>query len=284
MQCIFYNIIVSEGKNQRGISTNEIMSLKKNSLQDLISAGPDAQSNQYDVHYSFSDESSNGIAKDYLFKVRVGDFSIPSLARKSVSIDYQNVQVPIQTNFASLTRTSKFSFRVDSYFELYKLFAKRIKDGSVYQPFYENGDTSCLDTIRVVYEKQNIMRITPMGADEFAARRANIEADVESNFVRSDLPNAYRLSNKVVMRLLRKTKEFGELKDDEPYNEKGYEWVFKNVILKQIELSPFTRESCSPLRATVTFDFGYIREDADTYMKNNQALSEEEAMAAAMHG
>ena len=260
------------------------MSLKKNSLQDLISAGPDAQSNQYDVYYSFSDESSNGIAKDYLFKVRVGDFSIPSLARKSVSIDYQNVQVPIQTNFASLTRTSKFSFRVDSYFELYKLFAKRIKDGSVYQPFYENGDTSCLDTIRVVYEKQNIMRITPMGADEFAARRANIEADVESNFVRSDLPDAYRLSNKVVMRLLRKTKEFGELKDDEPYNEKGYEWVFKNVILKQIELSPFTRESCSPLRATVTFDFGYIEEDADTYMKNNQALSEEEAMAAAMHG
>ena len=127
------------------------MSLTKNSLQDLIATGPDAQSNQYDVYYSFSDESSNGIAKDYLFKVRVGDFSIPSLARKSVSINYQNIQVPIQTNFASLTRTSKFSFRVDSYFELYKLFAKRIKDGSVYLPFYENGDTSCLDTLRVVY-------------------------------------------------------------------------------------------------------------------------------------
>ena len=116
------------------------MSLKKNSLQDLISAGPDAQSNQYDVYYSFSDESSNGIAKDYLFKVRVGDFPIPSLARKSIDINYQNIQVPIQTNFASLTRTSKFSFRVDSYFELYKLFAKRIKDGSVYQPFYEKGE------------------------------------------------------------------------------------------------------------------------------------------------
>ena len=231
------------------------MSLKKNSLQDLISAGPDAQSNQYDVYYSFSDESSNGIAKDYLFKVRVGDFPIPSLARKSIDINYQNIQVPIQTNFASLTRTSKFSFRVDSYFELYKLFAKRIKDGSVYQPFYENGDTSCLDTIRVVYEKQNILRITPMSASEFAAQRTSTA---------SDIPGADHLSKAVIMRLLNKSKELRRLEDDESYNEKGYEWVFKNVILKQIELSPFTRESCSPLKATVTFDFGYISEDADT--------------------
>ena len=256
------------------------MSLKKNSLQDLISAGPDAQSNQYDVYYSFSDESSNGIAKDYLFKVRVGDFPIPSLARKSIDINYQNIQVPIQTNFASLTRTSKFSFRVDSYFELYKLFAKRIKDGSVYQPFYEKGDTSCLDTIHVIYEKPGIQKITPMSASEFAVRRTGLEP----GSMESDIPGTGLYTSKVITRLLRKSEEFGKLEDDEPYGEKGYEWVFKNVILKQIELSPFTRESCSPLRATVTFDFGYIREDADTYMKNNQAMPEEEAMAAAMHG
>lgn len=241
------------------------MSLTKNSLQDLIATGPDAQSNQYDVHYSFSDEPSNGIAKDYLFKVRVGDFSIPSLARKSVSINYQNIQVPIQTNFASLTRTSKFSFRVDSYFELYKLFAKRIKDGSVYLPFYENGDTSCLDTIRVVYERQNILRITPMSSSEFAAQRTSTASD--SGDV--DIPGADRLSNAVITRLLNKSRELGKLEDDESYNEKGYEWVFKNVILRQIELSPLTRESCSPLKATVTFDFGYISEDADTYMEDS---------------
>lgn len=246
------------------------MSLTKNSLQDLIATGPDAQSNQYDVHYSFSDESSNGIAKDYLFKVRIGDFSIPSLARKSVSINYQNIQVPIQTNFASLTRTSKFSFRVDSYFELYKLFAKRIKDGSVYLPFYENGDTSCLDTIRVVYERQNILRITPMSASEFAAQRISTASD--SGDV--DIPGADRLSNAVITRLLNKSRELGRLEDDESYNEKGYEWVFKNVILRQIELSPLTRESCSPLKATVTFDFGYISEDADTYMEDSPTPAE----------
>ena len=194
------------------------MSLTKNSLQDLIATGPDAQSNQYDVHYSFSDEPSNGIAKDYLFKVRVGDFSIPSLARKSVSINYQNIQVPIQTNFASLTRTSKFSFRVDSYFELYKLFTKRIKDGSVYLPFYENGDTSCLDTIRVVYEKQNILRITPMSASEFAAQRTSTASDSRD----VDIPGVDRLSNAVIMRLLNKSRELGRLEDDESYNEKGY--------------------------------------------------------------
>lgn len=255
------------------------MSLKKNSLQDLIAAGPDAQSNQYDVYYSFSDESSNGIARDYRFRVRIGDFSIPSLARKSVNVNYQNIQVPIQTNYASLTRTSKFSFRIDSYFELYRLFTKRIKDGGVYLPFYENGDTSCLDTIRVVYEKPSIQKITPMSSGEFFTRRDSLN----SYYVESDISRENFQANKVIA-CLRKTGEFGELKDGESYNEKGYEWVFKNVILKQIELSPFTRETCSPLKATVTFDFGYISEDADTYMENNQVPSEEEATAAVIRG
>ena len=197
------------------------MSLTKNSLQDLISSGGDAQSNQYDVCYTFSDQPSNNVAEKYSFKVRVGDFQIPAVSRKSLNLDYQNLKVQIPTDHIPLDRTVKFSFRMDSNFELYKLLASRIKRGDVYKPFFEKGDTSCLDTISVVYEKP----ITPSGS-----------------------------TYKEVIEYL---------SDKESYEKEGYRWTFKNVILTQLEIGSFTRESGGPLKATVTFNFGYISEDAD---------------------
>lgn len=197
------------------------MSLTKNSLQDLISSGGDAQSNQYDVCYTFSDQSSNNVAEKYSFKVRVGDFQIPTVSRKSLNLDYQNLKVQIPTDHIPLDRTAKFSFRMDSNFELYKLLVSRIKRGDVYKSFFEKGDTSCLDTISVVYEKS----ITPSGS-----------------------------TYKEVIEYL---------SDKESYEKEGYRWTFKNVILTQLEIGSFTRESGGPLKATATFNFGYISEDAD---------------------
>lgn len=197
------------------------MSLTKNSLQDLISSGGDAQSSQYDVCYTFSDQSSNNVAEKYLFKVRIGDFQIPSISRKSLNLDYQNLKVQIPTDHIPLDRTAKFSFRMDSNFELYKLLAARIKKGDVYKPFFEEGDTSCLDTISVVYEKPSTLN------------GSSYKEVIEY------------LSNK------------------ESYEEEVYRWTFKNVILTQLELGSFTRESGGPLKATVTFNFSYISEDTD---------------------
>ena len=202
------------------------MSLTKNSLQDLISSGGDAQSSQYDVCYTFSDQSSNNVAEKYLFKVRIGDFQIPSISRKSLNLDYQNLKVQIPTDHIPLDRTAKFSFRMDSNFELYKLLAARIKKGDVYKPFFEEGDTSCLDTISVVYEKPNTLS-------------GSLHKEVIEY-----------LSNK------------------ESYEEEVYRWTFKNVILTQLELGSFTRESGGPLKATVTFNFSYISEDTDRVTKS----------------
>ena len=202
------------------------MSLTKNSLQDLISSGGDAQSSQYDVCYTFSDQSSNNVAEKYLFKVRIGDFQIPSISRKSLNLDYQNLKVQIPTDHIPLDRTAKFSFRMDSNFELYRLLAARIKKGDVYMPFVDERDTSCLDTISVVYEKPNTLS-------------GSLHKEVIEY-----------LSNK------------------ESYEEEVYRWTFKNVILTQLELGSFTRESGGPLKATATFNFSYISEDTDRVTKS----------------
>lgn len=198
------------------------MSLTKNSLQSLISSGGDAQSNQYDVYYTFSGRSSQGTLSTYSFEVRIGDFQIPSIARKSFDLDYQNMKVPIPVDYIPLNRSSEFSFRLDPYFELYKEFAARIKRGDAYRPFYENGDTSCLDTISVVYK------------GEVALGGYTYEETTD-----------YLLS-------------------DKPYEKEIYRWTFKNVIVTQLKLGTFTRESGGPLKATVSFNFGYISEGADT--------------------
>ncbi len=198
------------------------MSLTKNSLQDLIATGDDALSSQYDVCYTFSDQYTNNTAEKYLFKVRMGDFQIPSIARKSLNLDYQNLKVPIPVDHVPLDRSSKFSFRLDSNLELYKLFAARIKKGDVYKPFYERGDTSCLDTISVVYTKP----ITLEGATYEEA--------------------------------------LDYLSNRGSYEKESYRWTFKNVILTQLEIGSFTRASSDPLKATVSFNFSYISEDADT--------------------
>ena len=134
------------------------MSLTKNSLQDLMSSKDDAQSNQYDVYYKFSNNRYAQVASEiYSFKVRVGDFQIPNIARKSLNLDYQDLKVPIPVDHIPLERSSEFSFRLDSDFALYKLFSTAIKKGDRYKPFYERGDTSCLDTISVVYKKPIIL-------------------------------------------------------------------------------------------------------------------------------
>ena len=134
------------------------MSLTKNSLQDLISSKDDAQSNQYDVYYKFSNNRYAQVASEiYSFKVRVGDFQIPNIARKSLNLDYQDLKVPIPVDHIPLERSSEFSFRLDSDFALYKLFSTAIKKGERCKPFYERGDTSCLDTISVVYKKPIIL-------------------------------------------------------------------------------------------------------------------------------
>ena len=199
------------------------MSLTKNSLQDLISSRDDAQSNQYDVYYKFSNNRYAQVASEiYSFKVRVGDFQIPNIARKSLNLDYQDLKVPIPVDHIPLERSSEFSFRLDSDFALYKLFATAIKKGDRYKPFYERGDTSCLDTISVVYKKP----ITLSGS--------SYEEVVEY------------------------------LSDKESCEEEVYGWTFRNVILTGLKLGTFTRESGSPLKATVLFNFSYISEDVDS--------------------
>lgn len=198
------------------------MSLTKNNLRNLIAAGGDSQSNRYDVYYTFSDRSAQGTALTYSFEVRIGDFQIPSLARKSLSLDYQNLKVPVLVDHIPLDRSSEFSFRLDPYFELYKEFATRIKKGDAYRPFYENGDTSCLDTISVVYKG---------------------DAEVPGNTYDETINAAL---------------------SDRPYEKEIYRWTFKNVIATQLKLGAFTRESGGPLKATVSFNFGYISEGADT--------------------
>lgn len=134
------------------------MSLTRNSLQDLIYAGDDAQSNQYDVYYTFSNRYAQAATEIYSFTVRAGDFQIPSIVRKSLNLDYQNLKVPIPADHIPLERSAKFSFRLDSGLALYSLFATGIKNGDRYKPFYERGDTSCLDTISVVYKKPIALR------------------------------------------------------------------------------------------------------------------------------
>ena len=199
------------------------MSLIKNSLQDLISSKDDAPSNQYDVYYTFSNNRYAQVASEiYSFKVRVGDFQIPNIARKSLNLDYQDLKVPIPVDHIPLERSSEFSFRLDSDFALYKLFATAIKKGDRYKPFYERGDTSCLDTISVVYKKP----ITLSGS--------SYEEVVEY------------------------------LSDKESCEEEVYRWTFRNVILTGLKPGTFTRESGSPLKATVSFNFSYVSEDVDS--------------------
>lgn len=219
------------------------MSLTNNSLTYLISAGADALSDLYDVSYIFKN-SELSESQTASLKVRAGDFKIPPVKRNIINIDYQNIQVPIVTNYIELNRTAELSFRLDSNLEIYKLFASRIKNDNTYRAFLEEGNTDCLDTIVVKYSPPKTLGLSGFYADD----RGNLRG------------------------LLEFPDQKGLWDDRESYLENLYTWTFKNVIPTQISIDSFSRNSGQQMKVNVSFNYGYIQEDIDAENTSQEQL------------
>lgn len=92
-----------------------------NALTTLIDTGADAPSNLYLMSFDTGNQSlSNKLT------VRVGNFTIPSIALNTVELPYMNDVYHKPVPSSNINKIGSFSLRVDQYFECYNILREKV--------------------------------------------------------------------------------------------------------------------------------------------------------------